>query len=92
MSEDEEPITPEHSELNRLISDIDIDHKLKSASQLGDIELVKELLCNGAQVITDEVKRKCSGHSLGHKIELNIFLQGGLERLQGQWQLAHPQT
>lgn len=55
MSEEEDHVPAERSELNKLLADLDIDLKLKAASQRGETELVKELLCNGAQVITDEV-------------------------------------
>ena len=55
MSEEEDQLTPENSELSKIINDLDIDHKLNSAAQRGESELVKELLLSGAQVVTDEV-------------------------------------
>ena len=54
MSEEEDG-TSERAELTKLLTDLDIDLKLRSASQRGETVLVKELLCNGAQVVRDEV-------------------------------------
>lgn len=55
MSEEEDRLSADQSELTRAINDIDIDHKLSSAAQRGDTEQIKELLSSGAQVIADEV-------------------------------------
>lgn len=55
MSEEEDSQTVNQTELTRIISDLDIDLKLKSAAQRGDTELVKELLNNGAHVVPDDV-------------------------------------
>ena len=55
MSEEEDQLSPDHPELTKLLSDLDIDLKLKAAAQRGETDLVKELLSNGAQVVTDEV-------------------------------------
>lgn len=55
MSEEDDRLTTDQSELTRIINDLDIDRKLISASQRGDTEQVKELLASGAQVIPDEV-------------------------------------
>ena len=59
MSEEEDQLTPENSELSKIINDLDIDHKLNSAAQRGESELVKDLLLSGAQVVTDEVSLLC---------------------------------
>ncbi|XP_067946022.1 uncharacterized protein [Watersipora subatra] len=70
MSETEDELMPEHSELNKLLSDLDIDLKLKSAAQRGETVLIKELLSNGAQVVADE-----SGSTAIHVAAQNGFAE-----------------
>jgi len=55
MSEEEDHTPPQSLSFVKLMNDLDIDQKLKSAAQKGDTELVKELLYDGAQVTLDEV-------------------------------------
>jgi len=51
----------ETDDLTKMLSDLDIDHRLASAAQKGDTIKVRELLASGAQVTTDEVKH-CFPH------------------------------